>query len=245
MKRIFITLSILTTTLAMVSCDLLGGPKGQKQVEEAPQPTPVVGEFTQAPVVEEFTPAPPQNPNEIRVYSNAFDGFVNIRQAPTTKSKIIGRLNNGNDYLVQLGVQGKWTQVQLQGQVGYVNSAVVGYTPWKPVTLGVDADWIEGAYECCVCVGECGYDLLVFNNGKFALSEGAGYIVAYGTWKFEGKDIVLLVKKIVECCGFEVGEEYRATVDVINSSIDGCRKNSYYSGFSTVKKSANQAVRLK
>ena len=225
MKRLFITLSILAVTLSMVSCNLLGEPKQETQTQES-------------------TAAPVQNPNEIRIYSNAFDGFVNIRQAPTTKSKIIGRLNNGNDYLVQVGIQGKWTIVMLQDQIGYVSSAIVGYTPWKPVTLGIDADWIEGAYECCVSIGDWGLDLLVFNNGKFAITEGAYAQFAYGTWKFEGADIVLTVKKDLQG-HFNYGQEMRYPVDVINSSINGCRKNTYYSSFASIKKTVNHSVRLK
>ena len=237
MKKLFITLSLVAVSLSMASCEYL------KKLEEklAKGETAEVAEPAGQNV---GTTAQVANPNEVRVYSNAYDGFVNVRSQPSAKSAILGRLKNGQDYLVQLGVQGKWIIVQWHNTIGYVNSSVVGYTPWKPVYLGVDGDWIQGAYECCVSVGDWGLDLLVFSNGKFAIAEGAYYQLAYGTWKFEGSDIVITVKKDLQGY-FSYGEERRYSVDVNNSTINGCHKNTYYSGFATVKKTVNQSVKLK
>jgi hypothetical protein len=57
------------------------------------------------------------------VNADAYDGFVNIRQTPSSKGKVIGRMNN---YLshgiyegVKLGQQGGWTKVKSGGVVGW------------------------------------------------------------------------------------------------------------------------------
>ena len=88
MKKLVVALSIFTLTLSLSSCDLLNSLKKHKSTE-----------------------AQTQKPLEIRIYSNAYDGYVNVRTRPNAKSAILGRLKNGQDYLVQLGVEGKWTKV--------------------------------------------------------------------------------------------------------------------------------------
>ena len=89
MKKLVFALSIFTLALSLSSCDLLGGVKEkEKQEESVPQV---------------------QAQPEIRIYSNAYDGYVNVRQGPSAKSAKLGKLKNGPDYRVQLGVQGTWT----------------------------------------------------------------------------------------------------------------------------------------
>lgn len=201
MKRFFITLSLLTVSLAMASCDVLDALRGRSATEQAPA----------------------LNPNELRVYANAYDGYVNIRQGPSTKHKIIGRLNNGDGYLVQLGVQGNWIAVKWQNTVGYVNSSIVGYTPWKPVYLGVDADWIQGIYtNFYTCY-------LIFNNGKYMHEHQYGDM-EYGTWRFEGNEIVFTTKYVTEhgkSFDYYIGKETREIVDVAGQKIGDIAKRPY------------------
>ena len=186
MKKLFITLSLVAVLLSMASCDLLSGIKKQvKPAADIPQEKKVVQ---------------PQEPLEIRIYANAYDGFVNVRAQPSAKSAILGKLKNGDDYLVQLGVEGKWIKVKWQNTVGYVNSSIVGYTPWKPVYLNIDGDSIEGVY------GDDSKDevYFIFSNGKFAFFHEASATadfsreLYYGTWKFEGTDIIFTTKYMTE-----------------------------------------------
>ena len=253
MKKLVLALSIFMLALSLSSCDLLGGlkekfisdstPKEQQEVAETPAPAP----------------APTPTPKEVRIYANAYDGFVNIRAQPSAKSAKLGRLNNGNDYLVKLGVQGKWTIVKWQNGIGYVNSTLVGYTPWKPVYLGVDGDWLEGVYADVLS----GY--LVFSNGKYARTSQYGD-TEYGVWKLEGNDIVFITKYLTEygkIIGEKVGSVSRFRVDVNNKMInhwekcpfmseseyacyEDCVANAYSKGaFKEVKKRVNKLVRLK
>ena len=88
MKKIFTVLLLVAISLSVASCDslmdlkdkLFGGKEAKERVDKT-RPTPY----------------------EVRVYSNAYDGFVNVRQAPTLKSTVLGKLKNGEEYLVQAG----------------------------------------------------------------------------------------------------------------------------------------------
>lgn len=64
-----------------------------------------------------------------RVYSNAYDGFVNIRQAPEGKAPILGVLKNGPEGAILLGTEGEWKKVDCNGIVGYVYEKYVQDTP--------------------------------------------------------------------------------------------------------------------
>jgi hypothetical protein len=64
-----------------------------------------------------------------KVYSNAYDGFVNIRQEPESKAPIIGVLRNGPEGAVLLGTEGEWKKIDCNGIVGYVFEKYVQDTP--------------------------------------------------------------------------------------------------------------------
>ena len=66
---------------------------------------------------------------EPKVYSNAYDGFVNIRQEPQSKAPILGVLKNGPDGAVLLGTEGEWKKIDYNGIVGYVYEKYVQDTP--------------------------------------------------------------------------------------------------------------------
>ncbi|MBQ5647652.1 MAG: SH3 domain-containing protein [Alistipes sp.] len=200
MKKLFVALSLLSLSLSLVSCDALDALKlGCRADLAAAQGV--------------------QN-HEIRLYSNAYDGYVNIRQAPTTKSPILGRLFNGNDYIVQLGVQGNWHLVQWQGTVGYAHKNMVGYSPWKPVNIYVEASWLEGAYGYCGCKTNH-WSYIVFSDGRFVEVGDYGYPgddYAYGTWVLEGSSIVLTTKYVTAfgkgVQGVKVGKQVRFAVKI-------------------------------
>jgi len=64
-----------------------------------------------------------------KVYSNAYDGFVNIRQAPQSKAPILGVLRNGPEGAILLGTEGEWKKIDCNGIVGYVYEKYVQDTP--------------------------------------------------------------------------------------------------------------------
>ena len=217
MKKIFAILSLVAISLSVVSCDTLSDLKDKffnRDKKEA-------GEV-----------ARPANPYEVRVYSNAYDGYVNVRQGPTLKSTVLGKLRNGDEYLVQLGVQGNWIAVNWHGMTGYVNKSVVGSKPWKPVYLDIDGNSFQGWYTD----GYTSY--LVFSNGKYAAVHHYGDL-AYGVWLFEGSDVIFKTRSVTDygrSCSYYVGQEQRFSVAVKSKasiSFGGCKKqplhpNSYY-----------------
>ena len=244
MKKLFITLSLVAVSLSMASCEYL------KKLEEklAKGETAEVAEPAGQNV---GTTVQVANPNEVRVYSNAYDGFVNVRSQPSAKSAILGRLKNGQDYLVQLGVQGKWIIVQWHNTIGYVNSSVVGYTPWKPVYLGVDGDSLQGAYG--LEEGDYLSYYFVFSNGKFAHLECGKYSgdQYYGTWKLEGTDIIFTTKYVPadNYKVYHVGTTERLPVKsnmIGHYARERFSAGDYmYTSFQQTKKLVNKLVSLK
>ena len=65
----------------------------------------------------------------IKVYSNAYDGFVNIRQAPESDAPIVGVLRNGPEGAILLGTEGEWKHINCNGIEGYVFYQFVQDTP--------------------------------------------------------------------------------------------------------------------
>lgn len=63
------------------------------------------------------------------VYANAYDGFVNIRQAPQSEAPILGVLRNGPEGAILLGAEGEWVKIDCNGIEGYVYGKYVQDTP--------------------------------------------------------------------------------------------------------------------
>lgn len=121
-----------------------------------------------------------------KVYSNCFDGYLNVRAEPSSKSKILGTLPNGPEGAELLGVDGKWSKVRVNGVVGYVWSADVQSTPTEPVFISasdVVGEWLwadENAHM---------NSYTIESNGKFE-SEGWG-VSRSGTWYLSRNKLVL------------------------------------------------------
>lgn len=64
-----------------------------------------------------------------KVYSNAYDGFVNIRQAPESNAPVLGVLQNGPEGAILLGHEGEWVKIDCNGIEGYVYGKYVQNTP--------------------------------------------------------------------------------------------------------------------
>lgn len=214
MRKIVVILSIVSLSMSMVSCDLLKKVKDKiraaKELEAAVEAVEPAVEYV--------------DPNEVRIYANGYDGFVNVRQRPTLKSPVLGQLRNGNDYLVQVGIEGKWIAVDFHGVTGYINSLVVGYSPWKPVYLNIDSSWLQGWY------GNGYTSYLIYGHGKYALVQQYGDL-EYGVWRLEGTEIVFTAKYVTDhgrnnSC--RVGEESRFEVDVPNHTIEGYTRKTLY-----------------
>lgn len=129
-----------------------------------------------------------------KVYSNCYDGYLNVRAQPTTQSQILARLNNGPDGAELLGVEGSWSKVRVNGVVGYVSSKYLQSTPTDPVYIDASAVVGKWAQDCGLSNS---YNILTINsNGKFVINwyemgEGG---TNEGTWRLSHNTLVLRYK---------------------------------------------------
>ena len=122
-----------------------------------------------------------------KVFSNCYDGYLNVRAEPSSKSKVVGTLRNGPEGAELLGVEGKWTKVSVNGVVGYIWSADTQSYPSDPVYIDASAvvgEWVlfdENAHsDSCT----------IESKGDFHMS---GYLSmeASGKWHLSGHNIIL------------------------------------------------------
>ncbi len=124
-----------------------------------------------------------------RVYANAFDGFVNIREKPEAKASIVGTFKNGPEGAVLLDSDGEWTKIDCNGIVGYVLSKFIQDTPTEAIDEGITMDWLEGWWKYNEFES-----ILIFDNGGFmeyncGFNEGS--YTSKGSFKLQGSSLVL------------------------------------------------------
>jgi hypothetical protein len=120
------------------------------------------------------------------VYSNCYDGYLNVRAGASTKSQVLGILRNG-EAAELLSIEGKWTKVRVNGIEGYIWSADTQSTPSDPVYISSAS--VIGEWEWCdenAHFDSC----TIESNGKFYMS---GYLSmeTSGKWHLSGNNIVL------------------------------------------------------
>lgn len=173
MNRIYSILLAGVALVAVASC----GNRGKK--------AEAVEFEDEVEIVEEEAPI-------VKIYSTAYDGYTNVRQGPSSKTKILGKLRNGNEYVTLVGMEGNWYEVEYYDQIGYVHKDHVGDTPSKPVTVDVDANWLNGCWS-----GEGYTYTLIYSNGKYTEEHQYGTIL-HGRWHLEGNEIVLTTVYVTE-----------------------------------------------
>ena len=165
-----------------------------------------------------------QNPNNnqssSKVYSNAYDGYINIRNSSTSKGTIIGKFKNGPDGAICLSQTGEWTKINYKGVTGYVYTKYLSDTPTEEVTLNIDGNWLKGIW----CNAEEQYAYLIFNNGTFALQSASGTL-AYGTYMLKGNDIEFNIKQFLS--SMEISKIKRFRIDSSSDEIGPLRKQRF------------------
>ena len=121
-----------------------------------------------------------------RVYSNCYDGYLNVRAQPTTQSQIVGRLTNGSEGAELLGVEGTWSKVCVNGVVGYVASKYLQSTATDPVYI--DASAVVGEWVWTNMSGGAIYTIK--SNGKFTFENTSG-TTRSGSWYLSYDKLVL------------------------------------------------------
>ena len=123
-------------------------------------------------------------PASIKVYSNAYDGYINIRETPTSKGTVIGVLKNGPEGALCLSQTGEWTKIDYNGVTGYVYTKYLTDSPTEEVTITIDINWLKGIWRNDTEQ----YAYMIFNNGTFAIQSTSGTL-SYGTYMLKGSDI--------------------------------------------------------
>lgn len=174
MKRLFSIFLAGVALVAVASC----GNRGKKAQVVMPE--------------EEVVETVAEDASVVKMYSNSYDGYTNVRKSPSSKGEVIGKLRNGNEYVVVIGEVDNWFEVEYYDQIGYVHKNYVSETPSKPVIVDVDAKWLEDSWSDG---GYWGY--YVHKNGKFDLWQQYGDMGS-GTWRLEGNEIVFTLTKVTE-----------------------------------------------
>ncbi len=161
---------------------------------------------TAQPVREE--PSAPVAPAVPRVYSCAYDGFVNMRRQPSYSAEKVGQFKNGPEGAILLEDLGTWVKIDVNGIVGYVASKYVQGTPTLAYTGSVDVNWLEGVWQ-----GSENSDyafLNIYNNGTYDwYLEVAGQ---QGTWILQNNEIKFTL--VCEDEGFGNGTVFTETLPI-------------------------------
>jgi hypothetical protein len=145
---------------------------------------PTRGGSEPEPEVDTLAPTPSAADLIVMVYSNAYDGFLNVREQPDVKSPIIAKIVNGPMGAVKMGEVGGWTIVKVGDKIGYASSRYLQTEPTPEFTDADMAKLLQGVW-----IRESPQDqrvIVLFKNG--ILAEGftfEGWTNA-GNWKVEG-----------------------------------------------------------
>ncbi|MBO7306753.1 MAG: SH3 domain-containing protein [Alistipes sp.] len=121
------------------------------------------------------------------VYSNGYDGYVNIRQKASTKSSILGIMPNGNNAAEFIEVaydNDKWYYIYYNGIYGYVAKSQMSWKPTAAVNLDIKASWIEGKW-----VDDKDNVVTLDRSGNFYYK---GDMEAVGKWRLSGGNNISL-----------------------------------------------------
>lgn len=125
--------------------------------------------------------------NEKRIYSCAFDGFVNMREEPSSSAKKVGKFNNGPEGAVLLEHLGEWVKIDASGTIGYVPTKYTQETPTIAYTGDVSVDWIEGIWK------QGGTSLKIYNNGTW--EKGYDFEQARGKYILQNNEIKFMTTR--------------------------------------------------
>lgn len=121
------------------------------------------------------------------VYSNAYDGFTNIRQSTTTKSAIVGIFPNGSNaarYYSWVSDNPNWYYIEFGNVSGYVAKSQIGWSPTASVNLDIKGTWLQGTWE-----DTQGNILTLDTKGNFMIK---GDVPHTGKWRLTGGNDITL-----------------------------------------------------
>ena len=159
---------------------------------------------------------------EGNVFSNAYDGFLTLRDEPNAKACELEVMYNGPKGATMVQYHPKWSIVRYNGVEGYVKTEYLQTSPTKPVY--VNADVVLGAW----CMDSESFphyhDLLIFDNATYLVYNDhccEGSFTSVGHWKLE-EDCIVLTEYYDLFANFEVsgGENYLKSNNVTKFRVD-------------------------
>lgn len=160
------------------------------------------------------------------VYANSHNGFLNIREEPTAKSAIVGRMYNGDEGAEELGaVVGNWIRVKQRNSSGWIHSGYAQKIPSSPALL--DAEKLCGVWVARTDLGSCNFATLVFfNDGTYVEGYGGGYhLGGAGRWTLQDGRLVL-----EQSFDMETKERSRGKKEIVVVREDSIKKLLYSEG---------------
>lgn len=154
------------------------------------------------------------------VYCNSYDGYLSIRDTPSSKGEKIGKFRNGPEGAIKLGETGNWVEIDCNGVVGYVSNKYVVTYPTKAVTVDIDEKWLAGPWY----PSHRSYAYMIFNNGTYTVQYEYGTL-AYGTYHLEGDEIIFNATMLANQ-GYDVGSYERHKITVSPKRIGPLTKRS-------------------
>jgi uncharacterized protein YgiM (DUF1202 family) len=119
------------------------------------------------------------------VYSHSYDGYLSIRDTPSSKGVKIGKFRNGPEGAIKLSESGNWVEIDYNGIVGYVSKKHVVTYPTKAVTVDIDEKWLAGPWY----PAHRNYAYMIFNNGTYTVQYEYGTL-ADGTYQVDGDEMI-------------------------------------------------------
>ena len=81
-----------------------------------------------------------------KVYCCAYDGYINMRQAPSYQADKVGKFKNGSTGAILVQNYGEWMQIDNNGTIGYVPSRFVQDEPTVEYVGSATANDISGIW---------------------------------------------------------------------------------------------------
>jgi ABC-type multidrug transport system fused ATPase/permease subunit len=127
-----------------------------------------------------------------KVYCCAYDGYINMRQAPSYQADKVGKFKNGSTGAILVQNYGEWMQIDNNGTIGYVPSRFVQDEPTVEYVGSATANDISGIWTV-----RGPYNVFnIYDNGYW-MAYGNYFPLAYGYYIMQNNEVKLIaIEKI-------------------------------------------------